>query len=267
MEKDNNRIKETFKKFENTGDKSEFLEEVSLKILNFSKESNNEEFEEYISDVFLKFQNQFSNFVNSFYKSKHENLCGFLYLYLKNLFLNEYKYNRNKTIFPLNKLYELEENRQKSEKVNSRENEIFLDLISNKLNSLERLVLFLRYDIQICEFDLKMLKKRIEKSNYTFEEVISKIQEKRNKIRKNERDIINKINIINTKIYNRNLKVYKFDLYSKKKALYQTLCKKKNLLSIVETCEILGVSNYKLIRTNYKFKKLMMLKEIESQVA
>jgi hypothetical protein len=267
MEKDYNRIKETFKKFQNTGDKSEFLEEVSLKILNFSKESNNEEFEEYISDVFLKFQNQFSNFVNSFTKSKHENLSGFLYLYLKNLFLNEYKYDRNKTIYPLNKLYELEEHRQKSEKVNSKENEVILDLISNKLNSLERLVLFLRYDIQICEFDLKMLKKKIEKSNYTFEEVISKIQEKRNKIRKNEREIINKINIINTKIYNRNLKVYKFDLYSKKKALYQTLCKKKNLLSITETCEILGVSGYKLIRTNYKFKKIMKLNEIEVQVA
>ena len=35
MEKDYNRIKETFKKFQNTGDKSEFLEEVSLKILNY----------------------------------------------------------------------------------------------------------------------------------------------------------------------------------------------------------------------------------------
>ena len=69
MEKDYNRIKETFKKFQNTGDKSEFLEEVSLKILNFSKESNNEEFEEYVSDVFLKFHNQFSNFVNSYHKS------------------------------------------------------------------------------------------------------------------------------------------------------------------------------------------------------
>ena len=122
MEKDYNRIKETFKKFQNTGDKSEFLEEVSLKILNFSKESNNEEFEEYVSDVFLKFQNQFSNFVNSYHKSKPENLCGFLYLYLKNLFLNEYKYNKNRTSFPLKELYELEEQRQKNDKINSKEN-------------------------------------------------------------------------------------------------------------------------------------------------
>ncbi len=267
METESNRIKESFKKLQITGEKSEFLKEVSLKILNFPKELNNEDFEEYTSDVFMKFQNQLNHFVNSFNNSKHENFLGFLYNYLKNLFLNEFKYDKRKTIFPMIEFYEQEEQREKSIRFNTQENRVFLDLIYKKLNSLERIILFLRYDIKLCEFDIKVLKKRIEKSGITIEEVILKIQDKRSKIRKNEREILNKINSINTKIYSKNSKIYKFDLFSKKKALYESLCKKKNLLSMNETCEILGVSAYKLNKTNAKFKKLMLRNEIELQVA
>lgn len=257
----------TFRKFEKSGDNTEFIDQVSLKILDFSRDHKEGLYAEYTSEVFLKFSLNFNRFLSAYYCSGHDNIHGFLHVYLKNIYLNLFKEHRRKESFKLMKIYNLEIKKEQINKNSNLDQDFIKDLFFRELGSIERLILFLRFDIDICEIDEIFLKRILKSTNHSFEEIMQSMQFRRAEVRRIENRIIDKISTINKKIYNQDTRVYKFNLYIRKKEHYKKLWVRREYFSIMDTMEILGVSRYKVITTIMKFKKNIIAKEIEIQVA
>jgi hypothetical protein len=261
------KILSSFRKLEISGDKTDFLEQVSLKILEFSRNQKDGLFAEYASDVFMKFSLNLNGFLSAYYCSGHQNLQGFLSIFIRNIFLNLFKEYKRKDLFVLSKMYNNEVKNEQMQKNDLSDKDYIKDLFFNDLNSEERIILFLRFDITISEIDEMFLKRLLKRTQYSFEDVMLFMQIRRADVRRLENSILDKISTINNKIYNQDTRVYKFNLYLRKKELYKKLWIKREFYSINDTMEILGVSRYRVIATISKFKNNLLAKEIETQVA
>lgn len=250
------KIINSYRKMEVTKDNKEFLEQVSILIIRFPTEPGNQMYEEYISDVFIRFSQKLNNFVKSYRSCGHKNLLGFLHIYIKHLFFNAYKKDRMDETPNIWVLYNFEQNKEILFKQEiSEENQIQVSFL-NQLNVIDRLILFLRYDTQLCEFDRRYLKKILENSSRTIQEIYEFMDERREKIRLGDQMIINRISKINYQFYNNMEKVYKYDLLATKRKLYRRLWHKKEYYSVDETAKLLNISRYKVNQALKRFASI-----------
>lgn len=252
----NDKIINSYKKMEATRDNREFLEQVSVLILKFPNEPGNQLFEEYISDVFISFSLKLNNFIKSYRSCGHKNLFGFLHLYLKNLFLNAYKKDKMDEIPNVWVLYNFEQNQERLLNQEKLESSQIADISLEKLSVMDRLILFLRYDLQLCEFDRSYLSKHLSSYRKDIHEIFEFMDERREKIRLGDQMIINRISKINFQFYNNMEKVYKYDLLATKRKLYRRLWHKKEYYSVDETARILQISRYRVNQALKRFASI-----------
>lgn len=263
----NEKIINSFCSLEQNGESTEFLNQVSIIILNLPKEQGNHIFAEHVSDVYIKFSQNLDKFIKAYYKCGHTNLPGFLRLYLKNLFLGSYKRDILKAHYTELPYYENNEKNNINIEMGESFKKKFINASNNQLTVLDRLILYLRYDMEICDFDKAYLCKILNNSEISMDEICFFMERRRERIRHNDRILINRINRINYLIHYQSDKVFKYNLHDIKTKLFKKLWNKKDFYSVDDTSKILNISRYRVTKVLKKFAGLNYIEETELTAA
>lgn len=240
-------LKKAIEEYFNDRDKNKFTGICGTWAVNFAKRRF-QLTEDELSELFLLFYEKSEHCIDVYVKGRYRNFPSFFTVYIKHMVLNLLRKKRTDYSENYLSLWDEERLTKDTEFLIHDENSLrVLDNFSG-LQSISRLLLALRFNMEIGEDDLSTLKRILKKQNKSFPEFQENYKNKVFMKRTKRNEILQKMTTCNRRLYKQEtIKNYKA-VQGRKKKLLVKLDKTHRILSLREIAETLAISRYKAMR-------------------
>jgi DNA-directed RNA polymerase specialized sigma24 family protein len=242
IHENNEQVIESYKEYLKTGDLTQFTSQAGIWVMRYVRQELGSTDDE-ASEIFFYFLEKVQKVIERYKMADPIQIIPFLSIYSRNLLKNWRRRQFSKCTNEYLKLWDY--HREDSNEELSPSSVLFLRSILKKVHRINRIVLSLRYNLELSAKDRSFLLKEISKNNIepmlfseTHHNKLFSISMKRNKI-------LNKINYYNHKIFNLG-KTYRRNNKLQKKLLVEKLKSKEELFSIKDIAQLLNISRYKV---------------------
>ncbi|MCB1179099.1 MAG: hypothetical protein KDK36_16050 [Leptospiraceae bacterium] len=257
------KVVESFTEFTNTGNTEPFSLEASIWVMNHIKEELAASDDE-ISDVFFHFSGKIKRISEFAKKRNYNNIVAYLAVYSKNLLRNIRRKKGSKENLDYLQIWNYD--KQESDLRASSKSIRILRKILKKINRLDRIIISLRFNLNLNQSDMEFLLYRLKELSREPELFIKNKEEKILSILGKQEKILERVNLYSRRIYYENRRKYKRDNRERKKLLIDKASAREELFSVKEISELLSISRYKvnkICRTTINLIK----KEYEKKLA
>ena len=258
-----------FKHFQDTKEIDKFRSKAGLWIMENARIRYNLEDDE-LSELFISFYEKAHKCLDFYIRKDYTDLPAYLSVYTKHLVLNVFRMRREVYTEEYLQLWQEEKiNKDTEELIHQSSNSRIRDCMKD-VSSMGRIILSLRFNLNLSEDDLKILYKCLKKQNKPVAIFHKEYEEKILHCKERRESLLLTLNNCNRKIYN-SIEVYPLKAKKRKKKILEKLINTHIVYSIKELSELLSLSRHqtgRLYRNSLeKIKERISLQESFSVAA